>query len=582
MLKVILFLFAFSFIYNGFSQQTPYLNNETYTFDEAVNAYKELAKKMPEYCTLDAVQSSDFGIEMPLFIIDKSGVFETPKNDTKTTLLINNAIHPGEPCGVDACIELAQTLLSNPALIPQNVRIGIIPIYNIGGAHNRNCCSRANQNGPKEYGFRGNAKNLDLNRDFIKADSKNTQAFYAIFHRLKPTVFVDTHTSNGADYQHTMTLITSQIDKMSDPLSKFVTTKLNPYLFEQMEAANYPMVPYVHSMGKTPDNGIFDYLETPRYSTGYTNLFNTISYVTEAHMLKPYKERVIATRVFLERLIAYMNLNTNTLLRVKKEAIDQNSKADKLALNWTLDTTHFQQINFKGYTAKYKPSKVTGNDRLFYDRAQPYEKKIPYYNHYTAVNRVDVPNFYIIPQAWDAVILQLLANQITVYQFKNDTTLNVEAYYITNYETVTSPYEGHYLHYNIEADKVKRTTSYKAGDYVVPVKNENIRFIVETLEPTAPDSYFAWNYFDAILQQKEWFSAYVFEDEAALMLENNPQLKTDFETKRKTDSTFANSDFAQLYYLYKQSTHYERTKNLYPVARFNQTLNPSSLMKLIE
>ena len=88
-----------------------------------------------------------------------------------------------------------------------------IPQYNVGGASRRNCCTRANQDGPEGYGFRGNAANLDLNRDFIKMDSRNAEAFVALFRAMDPDVFVDTHTSNGADYPYTMTLITTQEDK---------------------------------------------------------------------------------------------------------------------------------------------------------------------------------------------------------------------------------------------------------------------------------------------------------------------------------------------------------------------------------
>ena len=278
----------------SFAQKTDlYLKNETHTYASAFDAYKTMAENNPDKCNFLQFGSSDYGIPVPLFILNESGIFTAAEIESKNVILINNAIHPGEPCGVDASIKLAQDLLATT--LPKNVIIAIIPIYNIGGAHNRNCCSRANQNGPAEYGFRGNSKNLDLNRDFIKADSKNTLAFYKIFHFLKPSIFVDTHTSNGADYQHTMTLITSQLNKMNPELADYTKNKLNPHLFKKMEEGNYPMVPYVHSIEKIPDNGIMDYLEIPRYSTGYTNLFNTISYVTEAHMLKPYEERVNST-----------------------------------------------------------------------------------------------------------------------------------------------------------------------------------------------------------------------------------------------------------------------------------------------
>ena len=85
-----------------------------------------------------------------------------------------------------------------------------IPVYNVDGALSRQDTSRVNQNGPEAFGFRGNARHLDLNRDFIKADSLNARTFAQVFTRWDPDVMVDTHTSNGADYQHVVTLIATQ------------------------------------------------------------------------------------------------------------------------------------------------------------------------------------------------------------------------------------------------------------------------------------------------------------------------------------------------------------------------------------
>lgn len=561
-----LFVVFLAFTYQSvFSQEDIYLKNETYTFEGVVEVFKELAKKYPKKAQFTEVGQSDYGLPIPLFIMSDAGKFSRDELKNKTVILINNAIHPGEPCGVDACVKLSRELLEKG--LPKNVVIAIIPIYNVGGAHNRNCCSRANQNGPIEYGFRGNAKNLDLNRDMIKADSENTKAFYTIFHFLKPTIFVDTHTSNGADYQHSMTLITSQLNKMNPILADYTRTKLNPYLFGEMEEANYPMVPYMNTVNETPDDGIIDYLETPRYSTGYTNLFNTISFVTEAHMLKPYPVRVEATFSFLNHLIEFMDQENEALRMMRETAIKAAQNQTYLHLNWKLDTTTFDTLLFSGYEARYKKSEVTGNDRLYYDHASPYKKYIRYYNRYVPTDSARVPNFYVIPPQWTAVIALLKLNQVEVKTLKTPTKIAVETYEIIDYSTKNTPYEGHYLHSNIKTKTHSDSIVFRAGVYIVPARNQNIRFIMETLEPRAVDSYFAWNYFDAILQQKEWFSAYVFEDEAAEILKNNTELRTEFEHLKETDSSFAKNDFAQLYFIYKHSPNYENTANRYPIAR---------------
>jgi hypothetical protein len=550
----------------SFSQEL-YQKNETYTYDELQEVYANLVKKNPRHCKLIRFGRSDYGKDVSLFVIEKNGAFTSKSFEKKSVLLINNAIHPGEPCGVDASVQLVKDLLSDTALIPKNVVIGIIPMYNVGGGHNRSCCSRANQNGPNEYGFRGNAKNLDLNRDFIKCDSKNTQAFYRIFHFLNPHVFIDTHTSDGADYQHIMTLITSQVNKMHPWLKEYTEEKLNPHLYGEMSKKGLDMVPYVHQMSRTPDDGIYDYLETPRYSTGFTNLFNTISYVSEAHMLKTYKERVVATLALLETMIDYMNENSKDIIDLKRKADMNTGQSEYFPLNWKLDTNQHAMIPFKGYAAEWKKSDLTGAKRLTYNQSKPWEKDIKYYNTYIPGDSIKKPAYYIIPQAWTEIIIRLQMNGVQIDRLTEDTDLEVECYFIDDYNTVENPYEGHYLHRSVELTKIIQTKHYVKGDYAVSCSNIKARFIVETLEPNAADSYFAWNFFDAILQQKEWFSAYVFEEKAKLILEKDPALKAEFEAKKKADESFAKDSFSQLYFIYKRSDNYERSHNQYPIAR---------------
>ncbi|WP_051568571.1 M14 family zinc carboxypeptidase [Crocinitomix catalasitica] len=579
-MKYLLSLFIF-IAFNGITQtHTNYKENKTYTYEETASIYTNFANQSPEYCKLINAGPSDYGKDIQLFLLNRAGNF-TPKYITnQNVILINNAIHPGEPCGVDACIKLIEELLAHPKSIPSNLTLAIIPMYNVGGAHNRGCCSRANQNGPNEYGFRGNAQNLDLNRDFIKADSKNTKTFYRIFHSLAPAVFIDTHTSNGADYQYIMTLITSQKDKMNPHISDLTMNSLNPYLYKKMELAGYPMTPYVNTIKSIPDEGLVGFLETPRYSTGYTNLFNTISYVTEAHMLKPYHKRVESTYQFIKIMLDYMSNNEKLLKDTKIKANNSIKNQKVFPLNWTLDQTKSDSILFAGYKAIYKKSEVTHLDRLFYDQNQPFKKYIRFCNEYNSSHQIEKSNYYIIPQAYSKIVQLLQANNVNVYQLTEDVLLNVSVAYIKTFETVSFPYEGHYLHYNQTVRNSSKSKTYIKGDYVIPLTDNKSRFIIETLEPQAVDSYFSWNYFDGVLQRKEGFSAYVFEDEAETMLIENPALLDSLNEKRKNDEAFAQNSHAQLYYLYTQSEHFEPTINQYPITRTNDLINPQNLIQL--
>ena len=542
-------------------------NNVTATYQEAINYYTELGKKY-SMIQVDTFGMTDVGRPLHEVIIDKDQDFDPviSKEKGKAVLFINNGIHPGEPCGIDATMMLARDLVKAETKLLDHVTIVIIPVYNIGGSLNRTATSRANQVGPEAYGFRGNAKNLDLNRDFVKCDSKNALSFNQLFTKWRPHVFIDNHTSNGADYQYVMTLIATQKDKLEPALSKVMTRNLLPYLYDQMENKGYEMTPYVDVKG-TPDSGIYDFADYGRYSTGYAAMHNTIGFMPETHMLKPYKDRVQSTYLFMETMLEFINNNYESLVKAKLEAIAQVKHKRSFELNWKLDYNDVDSLIFKGYVAKYKPSEVSGISRLYYDQHEPYTKKIPYYNSFRASKTVDKPDTYIIPQAYSEVIERLTANGVALRQIEQDTSLKVEVYRITDYKTVEKPYESHYLHYGVQVRKAVEEMSYYKGDYMVDVDQEENRYIVETLEPEGPDSWFAWNFFDGILMQKEYFSSYVFEDLAADILDKDPELKADLEAKKRNDSAFAEDARAQLDFIYKRSPYYEPTHMRYPIGR---------------
>jgi len=552
------------------AQKTPFESSgktETTTYNAAIAYYENIAKTYPE-AKLLTYGDTDFGKPLHLLVLSKDQIFDPAaiRKSNKRILLINNGIHPGEPEGIDASMMLARDLLKAGQL-PKDVVICIIPVYNIDGSFNRTSTSRANQNGPLAYGFRGNSKNLDLNRDFIKTDSKNSAAFQLIFNTWQPEIFVDTHTSNGADYQYVMTLIPTQKDKLNTILSGYLTNTLVPDLYQQMEKEGYPMIPYVNSFGETPDGGIAGFIESPRYSTGYSTLHNTIGFMPETHMLKSYDLRVDATYKLLQAYISIVERDAKVIGENKRKADDFVARQRDFPLSWKLNQSIANDLPFKGFESGKKPSEVSGKDRLYYDRNKPYTKTIKEWNNYEPAVSIQKPVAYIIPKAWDKVISLLKLNQVKVDQLKTDAKIAVESYYITDFKTTTRPYEGHYLHSAVNVNPVQNTLSYYAGDFVVYVNQKTNRFIVETLEPQATDSYFNWNFFDSILDMKEHFSAYIFEDTAAELLKNNPGLKNKLDARKAADADFAKNGAAQLDFVYKNSDYYEKTHNRYPVAR---------------
>jgi len=376
-------------------------SNRTATYQETIAFYETLSVAFPQL-KLQPHGNTDAGFPLHTAVLSSEGAWqpETAKAQGKTVVFINNAIHPGEPCGVDATMILLRNWLQDPKKMEllDRLVIVVVPFYNIGGGLNRGAHSRANQNGPEAHGFRGNARNLDLNRDFIKADSRNAQTFNQVFSRWQPDLFVDNHTSNGADYQYTITLIPTQSDKLDPNLASYLDQQLLPGLYEDMKADGWEMTPYVYARS-TPDEGIAAFLDLPRYSTGYAALHNAIGFMPETHMLKPFKDSVMSTYPFMDNVLTTAWKDHETIQAARSKAITNSIQKDSFALNWTLDQNRQVQQTFKGYAAQYKPSAVSGLERLYYDRSAPYTKEIPYFKFYNTSSTVKKPRPYLIPQS---------------------------------------------------------------------------------------------------------------------------------------------------------------------------------------
>ncbi|UEG53188.1 hypothetical protein LLH06_19810 [Mucilaginibacter daejeonensis] len=571
-MKKLLWLALALYCGSAYAQVTPFElstdKNYTATYAEVMAYYAKLVKQYPKQARTFNYGSTDAGKPLTLLVLSKDGTFDPAKikAQNKRVILINNGIHPGEPEGIDASMMLSRDLLKK-GLIPNDVVICFIALYNIDGSLNRGI-SRVSQNGPRAYGFRGNYRNLDLNRDFIKADSRNALAFMQIFNTWQPDVFLDNHASNGADYQYVMTLIETQKNKQHPILAKYTAEQLSPELYRRMAKSGYDMIPYVESMKGTPDSGIVAFLETPRFSTGYTVQHNTISYVSETHMLKPYDKKVYATYALMQHLIDVTHRDASQIGKLKRETDEAVKQQKTFALNWDLDDQHYDMIPFKGYEAARKPSDISGLPRLYYDRNKPYTKNIKYFNTYRATLTADKPVAYIIPQAWGKVIDLFKLNHVAMRRLTHNTTLTVQTYYITDLKTGTRPYEGHYVHSGVKLNVINdNKVKFYQGDYVVSTDQPINRYIVETLEPQGVDSFFAWNFFDSMLSQKEHYSDYVFEDIAYQYLKQHPELQKKLDDEKSRNPQLANSAAAQLEFVYRNSPFFENTYMRYPVAR---------------
>ncbi|MBP6522800.1 MAG: hypothetical protein KA251_07400 [Saprospiraceae bacterium] len=559
---------ATTIAYSQDTDLTPFEKNpaRTTTYAQCIDFYQLLDRKNRKINMLEA-GPSDVAEPLHLVIIDKDGYSSPEKIRAKgrAIILINNGIHPGEPEGIDASMMLARELPATKKVL-DNVSIVIIPIYNVGGALMRNNHTRANQNGPESYGFRGNRNYLDLNRDYIKCDSRNAKTFTKIFNQWDPDVFIETHTSDGADYPYNISLLASQKNKLSEPVRKFMYLQMLPYLYDQMKAQNDEMIPYVN-VEDTPKKGIYGFLDNSRFSTGFASLHHSFPLMIETHMLKPFNIRVQSTLNLMNHLINFTANHHSEIREARKIAILQTKNENTVTLKWKMDASQADTLLFKGYETELISYPNLQLNIYNFNPERKYEQNILYYNTFIKEIEVSKPKYYILPKAYDEVAERLKANRVELIPLTEDTIVDAIFYKIEDFTSPNVPYENHFYHNKISVSRMKISYPYFKGDYLISTNQTAVRFLIETLEPQGVDSYFSWNFFDAILQRKEYFSDYLFAPIADKILQNDPILKLKYQNKLNTDSEFATNKNSRLEYIYEQSHVAEPYYRIYPVAR---------------
>lgn len=573
--SVLVFLMAFQGVVCAQNEPLLHLSyeeNYTPTYDEVIEMYRLLDEKY-EHAILIGEGKTDVGKPLHLFIINNEPEFDPVKirEKGKSVLLINNGIHPGEPEGIDASLQFADDILRNKnGMLSwlENSVIVIIPVYNIGGHLNRSAYNRSNQTTPYETGFRGNARNLDLNRDFAKCDAENSRSFNTIFTRWNPDVFLDTHTTNGSDHQYSVTWVTPFPDYFPPVQEDFLRTKMIPKIFEKMNQGEYKLIPYVDWIYNDPLAGIQIFPDAPRYSSGYASLFNSYGMMTENHVYKDFADRVKSVYQFITVLAEFTAENSTEIMKSRENGLKETLQLSTYPINYEIDTAQFRMIDFDGYeTSDSIIDKVTGLPRFGYDRSKPFTSKIKYYDVYRTSEEIKIPDYYIIPQGWHEVINRLEWNGVHVEYLKNDTVLEVEVDYIDEFSSPKQPYNGHYFHNEIKTRSEIQQIKYYAGDIIIPVRQSKMKYLLEMLEPKAMDSFFRWNFFDSVLDQREYFSSYGFEENALKYLNDHPDFKKLFDEKRASDPELAKNHRAQLAYIYMNTEWAEKTFKRYPVAK---------------
>lgn len=544
---------------------------ETPRYDETIKYIQRLEKASP-WVRLRYYGVTPEGRPLPLVIVDKKSHFTPDKvhQDKKAILLIQAGIHAGEIDGKDAGLMLIRdmAILGKHTELLDKVTILFMPIFNVDGHEKFGPYNRINQNGPKEMGWRVTSQNLNLNRDYMKADAPETRAFLKMFNEWDPDFFVDCHVTDGADYRHVVTYYLEKQINMSESVRQWSGKIYLPYLEEKMKSSGFPLSPYV---GLVDENDITKGLDggvaRPRFSTGYVALRNRPALLIETHMFKSYKQRVDGTYQTLLHTMELMSTEHASLKLALKKGDEETASltGHDAGLGFAVDYRHHSVIDFMGFNYRIEKSKISNQDWVVWENV-PIDYKLPYYDSVLVSYAAEAPVSYIIPKQWTSVIEILKAHGIAMNTLKKNEKIWIESYTFQNVKWAQKPFEGR-ITVECDVQSVREFREFNAGDVRVDMNQKLNRVIMNLLEPKAPDSFVQWGFFNSIFEQKEYGEAYKLELLADSMMKAQPELKKEFEEKVKTDTAFANSGYGRLNWFYMHSPYWDQNVNNYPIAK---------------
>jgi murein tripeptide amidase MpaA len=563
------------------AERTDY--RETPTYDETLAFIRRLEAASP-WVRLTFFGRSGEGRQLPLVLAAKGSTFtpQSARASGKPVVLVQACIHAGESDGKDAGLALLRdvAVTKSRAELLDRVVLLFIPVYNVDGHERRSPYNRINQNGPREMGRRSNATNLNLNRDYVKADAPETRAWLRLWNLWSPDLFIDCHVTDGADYRYNVTHQYERHENVMPTVRAWAEDFFERRVFPAAEASGSLLSPYlVFRDNRDPSKGIEGFVSTPRFATAYAPVLrNRPALLIETHMLKDHRTRVQGTYDVLAASLAEVNRNPQGLLRAVREADEEVVREGKtydagrkVALSVEL-TDRPRTITLKGFESRTERSDVSGAERVIWtDR--PADIHVPFYDDARASRSVAPPLFYVVPPQWAEVIDLLALHGVRFERLRSPLTAEVESYRLREPRWSPRSFEGRRL-VTFKTEPLKERRTFPAGSVLVPLAQPNARVALHLLEPEAPDSLVAWGFFDAIFEQKEYGEDYMLEKLAREMLAKDEKLKREFEARLASDEKFAASPRERLNFFYERSPYWDRSLGVYPVARLT---SPPSL-----
>jgi Zinc carboxypeptidase len=565
---------------------------ETGRLDEVSRLCAEFAREWPQAVHSFEYGRSAEGRSMLALIVSRSGALSPTELRERgvPTLMIQGGIHPGESDGKDAgFIALREMLRAEaPASALERIAVLFVPAFNADGHERCGRWNRPNQNGPQITGWRTTAQNINLNRDYMKADTPEMRAMLGLINDWDPLVCADLHVTDGADFEPDISLQVEPLNQGDATLMKS-GRQMRDALIARLTKLGSLALDFYPDLATTDDpaSGFALTVYSPRFSTGYYPQRNRFTVLVETHSWKPYAHRVRIMRNTVASLAEMVAESGSSWLELAREADRAASGlgGSKVTLDYTSNwrepaqaggatpdrdpSSAARMIDFRGYAYTRTPSAISGGLVTRYDPKTPQIWHVPLRDQVSASLVVQAPvGGYLVPPAFSAdIALRLDAHGIAYETLsKPREGFRGQAFRALRVQFSALPFEGR-MRASVEGAWQEETLSAPAGAVFVPVAQPLARLVIALFEPQAPDSFAAWGLFNACFEQKEHMEPYVAEQIAEQMLAKDAALAEEFARKLKTDAGFAASPSARLEFFLRRHISWDTRYNLYPVLR---------------
>ncbi len=495
----------------------------------------------------------------------------------RPVVLVQAGIHSGEIDGKDAGMMLLRdmTVLGTRRALLDRVSFLFVPILNVDGHERRSAFNRINQRGPVQMGWRTNARNLNLNRDYTKLETEGVRAVVAVINRWQPDLYVDVHVTDGADYQYDVTWGAVPDYGWSPRSSRWIEDTMAPTVNRELREQGHLPGPFVFAIdGDDPAGGNGVWMPGARFSNGYGAARHLASVLVENHSLKPFDRRVLGTYVFLDATLRVVGEHGAGLREANRA--DRASRPDPVVLSWSGGEGARRETRpFKGIRSEHVASPISGGEVVRWT-GRPVDEEVVFSFESLPAVVATRPDAYYIPAAWSDIADKLRLHGIEVQTLTEPTSIDAEVYRLPEaalddggaaFDRGGAVYEGRVRVRPGTIEREHVTLDLPAGSFRVDTDQPLGTLAVILLEPDSPDSFFQWGYFLQILSRTEYAEPYVSEPLARSMLEADPELAARFRAELESDPGFAADQRARLDWFYRRSPFFDATYRLYPVAR---------------